>query len=140
MKKTIYTISAVLIATLPLLLGNATTKVDSCTQSNEKAKRTLQYFLSLEDEDLSAFRVESGTNGIPITEIAVVNDISICSQIQATINNNSDLQEDESKFEKCFYKTNDFLFIIYPSKELRLGYTTLIVLDSSYQVKGIYAI
>lgn len=111
----------------------------SCTEESLRAYNAISFFLTEDDQELEEFRIESGTTNVQISEVKHVDDYQVCQAINSKLESNSDLQEDSS-WNKYFYESDNFYFIVYKKPSFSMGYTPFIILDKSFNVKGNFGI
>lgn len=90
----------------------------SCTSEYDKAKFNVEFFLQMQQHQEN--REESGTDGISLSQVRIVNTESICSELNSIINNNQKYQDIQANLPsdktKYFYRTDSFFFIFWDDK------------------------
>ena len=123
-----------------LILGNQTVLTDAagCTPQSDKAKRAVESFLT--ESHIEEFRVESGTVGVPTSEIKHVGSSLICQRLRNLITSNPNLQNNDPDKTLYFYQTNNFYYVFYQyDSPWKLGsHVDFNVISKQFTVLGMY--
>lgn len=138
------TIIGTILTTILLLSGVLSTSdsvlQDTCTTPTERSKRFIQYFLTQEQEKYEKLREKSGTQNISIVELKNISDSAMCEKLNQIVEKHDNWNVDLKQNTKHYYQTDGFFFVIYVSKQIRLGITPLAIFDKEYNLIGMYGI
>lgn len=124
-----------------LSINNQNVNIDFCTESNERAEKTIKFFLEWEDNEMIDFRQEAGVSNLNFEEVILVNSQNECQMLTNFIHQNfEEMGESDLEFTKHYYKSQNNFFIVYVRRVMVLEPTPLIILDSNLQLKGNFGI
>jgi len=113
-----------------------------CAPASERAKTTVEFFLKM--SHLENERIQSGTNGVSVSEIKPVTDFSKCARLEQIIELTPKYASIDAEAKgkgrvRFYYQTNNFYYIFwgYNDNIIRTGFRKIfIILNSQFTVVG----